>query len=123
MHNQSVLPSQTLLTENSLANCSFSKNGILQIIRNLDSNKAHGHNMISIRMLKLWDDSIFKPLEISFKMCLQNGRFPLEWGKVNVVPIHKKDDKKTIEDHRLVSLPPIYWKIFERLVYDTLFFF
>ena len=52
--NKSVLPSQlTLLTENSLANCHFSKMDILQIIRNSGSNKAHGHYMISIRMLKL----------------------------------------------------------------------
>ena len=43
--NESLLPSQLpLLTENSkpMANCHFSKKDILQIIRNLDSNKAHG---------------------------------------------------------------------------------
>ena len=57
----------------------FRKN-VLQIIRNLDSNMAYG-DMISIRMLKLCDDSICKPLEILFKTCLQNGRFPLEWKK------------------------------------------
>ena len=51
--NKSVLLSQlTLLTENSLSKCSFSKKDIVQIIRNLDSNKAHGHYMISISMLK-----------------------------------------------------------------------
>ena len=77
--NKSVLPSRlTLLTENSLANCHFSKKDNLQIIRNLESNKAHGHDMISIRMLKLCGDSICKPLELIFKTCLRNGRFPLE---------------------------------------------
>ena len=92
--NKSVLPSQlTLLTENSLSKCNFFKKDILQIIRNLDSNKAHGHDMISIRMLKLCGDSICKPLELIFKTCLRNGRFPLEWKKANVVPIHKKGDK------------------------------
>ena len=41
--DKSVLPSKlTLLTENSLANCHFSKKDIFQIIRNSDSNKAHG---------------------------------------------------------------------------------
>ena len=43
--NESLLPSQLpLLTENSkpMANCHFSKKDILQIIRNLNSNKAHG---------------------------------------------------------------------------------
>ena len=37
---------------------SFSNYDILKIIRNLDPNKAHGHNMISIRMVKICDDSI-----------------------------------------------------------------
>ena len=107
--NKSVLPSELpLLTENSLANCHFSKNDILQIIRNLDSNKAHGHNMISIRTLKLCGDSICKPLEITFKTCLRNGRFPLEWKKGNVVPSYKKGDKRTIKNYRPVSLLHIY---------------
>ena len=122
--NRSVLPSQlTILTENSLSKCNFSEKDILQIIRNLDSNKAHGHDMISIRMLKLCGDSICKPLELIFKTCLRNGRFPLEWKKANVVPIHKKDDKQTIKNYLLVSLLPISGKIFERLLYDTMFDF
>ena len=81
--------------------------------------------MISIRMLKLCGDSICKPLELIFKMCLRNGRFPLEWKKANVVPIHKKGDKQTIKNYRPVSLLPICGKIFERLLYYTMldFFF
>ena len=27
------------------------------------------------------------------KTCLNTGKFPSEWKKGNVVPIHKKDDK------------------------------
>ena len=122
--NKSVLPSQlTLLTENLLANCHFSKKDILQIIRNLDSNKANGHDMISIPMLKLCGDSICKPPVLIFKTCLRNGRFPLKWKKANVVPIHKKGNKQTIKNYRPVSLLPICGKIFERLLYDTMFDF
>ena len=97
--DKSVLPSQlTLLTENSLANCSFSNKDILQIIRNLDSNKAHDYDMISIRMLKLCGNSICKPLDLIFKTFLRNGRFLLKWKKANVAPNYKKGDKlsKTI---------------------------
>ena len=120
--NKGVLPSQlTLLTENSLANCHFSKKGILQIIRNLGSNEAHGHDMISICMLKLYGDWICKPQEIIFKTCLRNGRFPLEWKKANVVPIHRKVHKQTIKNYHPVSLRPICGKIFEPLLYDTMY--
>ena len=77
--------------------------------------------MISIRMLKLCGDLICKPLELIFKTCLRNGRFPLEWKKANVVLVHKKGDKQTIKNYRPVSLLPICGKIFEHLLYDTMF--
>ena len=37
---------------------------ISKIIQNLDSNKSHGDDSISICMLKLCDASVYKPLEI-----------------------------------------------------------
>ena len=65
---KSILSSQlTLLTENSLAKCQFSKKDIIQTIRTPDSKKAYGVDMISIRMLKLCEDSICQYLEINFK--------------------------------------------------------
>ena len=64
----SVLQSQlTLLTENILANYHFSKKDILQMIRNPDSNKTLGHNMINIRVLKFCCDSVCQSQEIIFK--------------------------------------------------------
>ena len=56
-------------------------------MRNLNPNKAYGHNMISIRMLKVCDESICKPLGITFWSYLQNGKFPSEWKKANVVSL------------------------------------
>ena len=40
---------------------------IRSIINKLDPNKAHGHDNISIRMIKLRGDSIYKPVEMIFK--------------------------------------------------------
>ena len=53
---------------------------------------GHGHDMISIRMIKLCGDSIYKPLEMTFKSCLNQGIIPAEWKKANIVPVHKKGD-------------------------------
>ena len=55
-------------------------------------NKAHGNDMISIRMVKLCNAFLCKPLQLIFKSCLESAKFPLEWKKVNVVPNHKKGD-------------------------------
>ena len=77
-------------TDKSLSNITFTEKDIEKIIQNLDSNKAHGHDMISIRMLKICEKSIIKPLVIIYKMCLQKGCFPSDWKKANVVPAHEK---------------------------------
>ena len=77
-------------TNNFLSTISFTKDDIAKIIKNLNPNKAHGFDMISIRMIKICGESILKPLELIFKSCLENGKFPIEWKKANVVPVHKK---------------------------------
>ena len=52
--------------------------------------------MISIRMLKICGDSILKPLELIFKSCIESGKFPIEWKKANVVPVHKKTPNREL---------------------------
>ena len=41
-------------------------------------------------MIKLCGNSICKPLSIIFNDCLNEGKFPHEWKKANVVPKYKK---------------------------------
>ena len=63
IQNSSKLPlTLNKKTENSISSITFNRNDITTIIRSLDPNKAHGYNMISIRMLKISDKSICKPL-------------------------------------------------------------
>ena len=101
----------------------FVNNDILKIIQNLNPNKAHGHDKISIRMLKLCDDSLCRPLELIFKDCLTNGIFPSDWKKGSIVPVHKKNDKQCLNNYRPISLLPICSKIFERLIFNKMFGF
>ena len=56
VNSNSKLPSVlTRKTCQSLSTGEFSTYDILKIIRNLNPNKVHGHDMISIRMLKIYD--------------------------------------------------------------------
>ena len=48
---------------------------IPKILENLDVNKAHGHDKISIRMLQLCGNSICKPLELIFKQSVESDSF------------------------------------------------
>ena len=54
---------------------------------------------------------------------INEGVFPDDWKKSNVVPIHEKESKILIKNYRPISLLPIFSKVFERLVFKTLFNF
>ena len=111
------------LRNKSLDTVNFSTDGISKIINNLDPKKAHGHDMLSIPMIKLCENSKCKPLSIIFNDCLKEGKFPSDWKKAHVVPVHKKGDKQCLKNYRSISLLPICGKIFERLIYKELFTF
>ena len=46
------------LTGKSLSKISFTDNDVGKIIKSLDPNKAHGHGMMGLRILKICADSI-----------------------------------------------------------------
>ena len=73
-------------TENCLDTLTFSDNDIEKIIQNLDSNKAHGHVKIIIRMIKISGKSLCKPLKLIFNQCIDTASFPLEWEKSQYSP-------------------------------------
>ena len=66
---------------------------IYLISKNLNPEKAHGWDNISIRMIKLCGKAIVDPLRILFLSFLEEGVYPDDWKKSNVVPIHKKEVK------------------------------
>ena len=70
----------------------------------------------------MWN-SICKPHSIIFNDCLNEGKFPQEWKKGNVVPVHKKDNKQGLKNYRPISFFSIYKKFFERLIYNEVFTF
>ena len=112
---KSTLPEQDLITDSKISDVKLSTDKLLEHIRGLNLNKAHGHDEISVRMIKMCDTSIVKPLMIIYKNCLRNGYFPLVWKKANVIPIHKKDSKLDVKNYRPVSILPIFGKIFEKI--------
>ena len=65
-------------TREKLSSFEFCVDGIVKIIRSLDQNKAHGHDEISIRMIKLCASSVSKPLHLIFRNCLETESFPKE---------------------------------------------
>ena len=79
--------------------------------------------MLSIWKIKLCGNSICKPLSIIFNDYLNEGKFPHEWKKANVVLVHKRENKQSLKNYRSISLLPICSQISERLAYNEMFKF
>ena len=77
---------------------------IYLISKNLNPEKAHGWDNISIRMIKLCGKAIVDPLRILFLSFLEEGVYPDDWKKSNVVPIHKKESTNLIKNYRAISV-------------------
>ena len=88
-------------------------------MKNLNVNKAHGWDHLSIIIIKACGNSISLPF--IFKSMINEGVFPEDWKNSNVVPIHEKESKNLIKNYRLISLLSIFSKLFERLVFNALF--
>ena len=63
--NSSVLSSaMSFKTHSRLNSISFEKEDILKVIRNLNVNKAHGYDDISIQILKVCDSEVVEPVSL-----------------------------------------------------------
>ena len=83
---------QIFLTKSRLVALDFNEGELLQIIRALNINKAHSHDDISIRMIKICDKSLLKPLIVLFRNSIKSSCYPAIWKKSNVIPVYKKID-------------------------------
>ena len=105
MNNSSALPNNLArLINESLYTVNFSNDNISKIINNLDPNKVHGYDMLSMWIIKLCGNSLYKPPSIFFNDCLKEDKFPSDWEKAHVVPVHKKTDKQCLKNYRPISL-------------------
>ena len=89
--NNVLLTNQLFMAQARLRSLGLNEGEILKIIRAVNINKAHGHDGISIRMIKICAESLLKPLLILFKNSLKLSYYPDIWKKSNIIPAHKKE--------------------------------
>ena len=124
MKNDSKLPSnQIYLTQSKLVSLDFNENEVLKIIRSLNIHKAHGYDDISIKMIKICDKSLLKPLIILFENSTKSSHYPDIWKRSNIIPVHKKNDKQLVKNYRPISLLPIFRKNFEKIIFNKIYYF
>ena len=94
----------------------FSTYDIFKIIRYVNPNKAHGHHIITLRMLQICEVSMCEPVDIVFRSWEAFRRIE------TANPVFKKN-KKPVNNYFPISLLPDSIKRFKRLLYDSVFKF
>lgn len=54
-------------------------NDISLVVKNLDSNKAHGSDNTSVKVIQIFGESITLPLKLSFETALKNKECSNKW--------------------------------------------
>ena len=87
MKNDSSLPSSfELYSQSKFSSLNIVEDNILKIGRTPNINKAHGHNEISVSMIKICDEALVKPLSLIYKNCIDTEVFPDIWKKIKHCP-------------------------------------
>ena len=90
------------------------------ILETLQVHKACGPDNISARVIKECRNQLAYPLTILFRKSIEEGVFPSRLAEANIVPVFKKGSRNSPENYRSVSLLPLFGKIMERCVFETL---
>ena len=122
LKNSSAFPAnQMFLTQSRLNSINSNEDEILKIIRALNIHKAHGHDGISIRIIKICDKSLLKPLILLFENSTKSSCYPDIWKRSNIIPVHKKNHKQLVNNYRPISHLPIFGKIFEEIIFSKIY--
>ena len=124
LNNASDLPTnQIFLTQSRPVSLDFNEGELLQIIRALNINKAHGHDDISIRMIKICDKSLLKPLIVLLRNSIKSSCYPDIWQKSNFIPVHKKNKNNCLKttDHSLFYLSLV--KYSKKIIFNRIYNF
>ena len=72
-------------------------------------------------MINICSNHIVLPLKLVFESCVNSGVYPALWKMSNVCPVHKKETENLLQNYRPISLLPIFSKIFEEMIYNSLY--
>ena len=98
----------------------ITENDLSEIITNLNSRKATGHDNISVKIIKLVKNELIPILKTLVCLSLKLSIFPEQMKLARVTPIFKSGDCHDPNNFRPVSVLPALSKILEKVMHKKL---
>lgn len=96
---------------------------VFKIILSLKNKRSVGYDCISTNVLKYVADLVACPMSHIINLCISEGIYPDGLKPTIVKPLFKKDDREDMQYYRPIALIPIISKVFERVIYNSIYSF
>ena len=96
---------------------------IYKYINSLKNTDSTGYDGISTKIIKHVAPLISPVLSYIINLCISCGIFPDKLKLTLIKPTFKKNDKQNVQCYRPIALIPIFSKLFERVIYKSLYNF
>lgn len=111
---------QPYMLRTSMSEVNLSKNGIFNLLRNLDIKKSPGPDNISNVFLNRYAIWVAEYLYIIYKKSLESCMIPDDWRSARIVPIHKSGSPLELNNYRPVSLTSTACKLLEHILFKAI---
>ena len=85
---------------------------INKCIKKLKTGKSTGPDLISNEIIKYSSMVTCKAITKLFNLILDSGKYPSNWRKLFIIPLHKSGDKLNVNNYRGISLQNCITKLF-----------
>ena len=116
LEDQHSVPDMGISPYPSITSIEITRQGVINLLANCDSNKSPGPDKINPLFLKNKANEIALMLTHLFQQLLTRGTLPSAWKHAYVSPIFKKGNKSDPKNYRPVSLTSLICKMMEILV-------
>ena len=93
---------------------------IVNITKDLNSNKAPGYDDIPTKLIKAAAHSLSPFLSCIFNSCLESGHHPDGLKIARFTPLRKGGSKSEMKNYRPISVLSVFNKIFETIIKSRL---
>ena len=99
----------------------ISEERVTELLGTLQVGKATGPDRIGNFFLQNTATALAKSLALLYRTMVNKGIFPASWKVSQISPIHKDGEKDFVELYRPISLLCCVSKVFERIIFETLY--